>query len=369
MSTIYKLLPIAVLLLCPTTSYAVSLDPTGSIDSAVYSSGTLGSVYTKFSTTFNGTGFQYRPGAGHNICTVSISAASSATSTLPSLTLNVYSQGMSPATSTSQWIDSGTFVRGADSSIQIPSSLTAETFTFTPCLPVQGGRYYNFTFTTSATGSSGINVYLEGQNSNQALTLAYTGTGQFIFPGEQLLTHAGSAVWTDNYNTCNSGINYRCIQFVLNGTENYSNFTASSTTSYSSPNCTPPTSILDVGGGVSYALCFMFVPNQTLIDQYANLSDVISNKFPFTYISGLQDISDAISGESASSTPNASFTFPLGATFTNPSGGATTTAFTMFAPATILADVPLLGTMRTYMGYIIYFMFGIFAFKRVMKII
>jgi len=47
--------------------------------------------------------------------------------------------------------------------------------------------------------------------------------------------------------------------------------------------CVPPGSILDVGGGVAYAFCYMFVPNRAIVNQFVNLPDFIGTKQPFIY--------------------------------------------------------------------------------------
>lgn len=149
----------------------------------------------------------------------------------------------------------------------------------------------------------------------------------------------------------------------------YGNFQASTTLTYSSENCTPATSILDVGGGVSYALCYLFTPSGAVFDEFASLSDLFSNKFPFSYISSLSDVVDTLSGQSAVVTPNASYTLPLNATFTNPANGSTTTSITMWSPSAIVTAYPFLATLRTYMGYFIYLMFSLYAFRSIIKLI
>jgi len=171
--------------------------------------------------------------------------------------------------------------------------------------------------------------------------------------------------------TCFSGLPSHSFSVVSDFTTTYGSifngyggFLASST-----PTCTPASSILDVGGGLTYGLCVMFVPSSNVLNQYANIPTVIASKFPFSYISGLSEVLDALTSQASSTTAKAYFTFPLGATFTNPSNGNASTTFDMFNPSSIVSNVPLVTTMRTYMSYILYFMFGLFAFRRVMKLI
>lgn len=64
----------------------------------------------------------------------------------------------------------------------------------------------------------------------------------------------------------------------------YSNLYASSTQA----TCSSPSSILDVGGGIRYSFCQLFVPNQSTLNQFSNLS--IADKFPLAYVTDLNTI-------------------------------------------------------------------------------
>ena len=69
--------------------------------------------------------------------------------------------------------------------------------------------------------------------------------------------------------------------------------------------CEPASNVLDVGGGLTYALCTMFIPNPAVVAQYQFLS--IANKFPFAYLTDIKNDLESItstSGNVASSTIN-----------------------------------------------------------------
>jgi len=253
-------------------------------------------------------GYQYRPGAGYNICSITLPLYKGASGPADYVFVKIYKHGTTIATSSTDNINGGTLVASADSGQYVSNTVSANyEFTFTPCYFIQGG-YWHTVDVTRSTPTATSSIYIRGNSSNQASTVLVTGTGQFVF-GYQTDTNVNN--YASAINSCEYGVNYMCSDFNVSGTENFSNFTASSTTGYSSTSCTPPNSILDVGGGVSYAFCFMFVPAQSVIDQYTNIYDLLSTKFPFAY---LTSINTAIGSSTADTgaLPTLTFSVPIG---------------------------------------------------------
>lgn len=133
--------------------------------------------------------------------------------------------------------------------------------------------------------------------------------------------------------------------------------------------CPSPDNVLDVGGGIAWAFCQLFIPSVASVNRVQSLPEFISTRFPFYYVGYLNDLQTYLEAQSATSTNSASFTFPLGAQFTNPAGGSPVSSFEFFDPDDIVAAVPLLTTLRGYMIFILYALFGLFAFTRLMKVL
>lgn len=142
-------------------------------------------------------------------------------------------------------------------------------------------------------------------------------------------------------------------------TSNFGFFTASSTTSYSSPNCTPPTNILDVGGGVSYALCYMFVPNPRIFDRFATLGDLVMQQFPFNLINEIKFTTETLESETEASD---SVTYAY-----NPGNG--TTSLKIFDLSETTEKFPVLTTIRTIIKYALWVSLGLWATFTIVKIL
>jgi len=121
--------------------------------------------------------------------------------------------------------------------------------------------------------------------------------------------------------------------------------------------CIAPSSILDVGGGLTYAFCTMFIPSNNVLNQYANIPTILASRFPFNYIDGLQDIFTSIESSSGSSTPTVTFDLP------------NRQDIEFLNPTHVLASSTIVSTSRTYLGYFMYLMVGLLAFRGVAKLL
>ncbi len=73
--------------------------------------------------------------------------------------------------------------------------------------------------------------------------------------------------------------------------------------STSTPTCTSPSSILDVGGGVTWAFCQLFIPQLNVVDQFYQLPTLLSTKIPFSYVADIYTIFGNITLNATSSLP------------------------------------------------------------------
>jgi len=210
----------------------------------------------------------------------------------------------------------------------------------------------------------------------QVIQNVFAGSAQTIYSSTTPLT--GNSPWYIEVPlelTSDYVYNFSVTPYKDNYSNNWTNggatFSVGSTTYYSAFQtlygnglyatttaiCNPPTSILDVGGGFTYALCSMFIPPANVLNQFANIPTIVASKFPFNYIAGLRDIYTNIASSSASSTPNVTFDLP------------NMQDIEFINPAHALASSTVVATSRTYLGYFIYFMFGILAFRGVTKLV
>lgn len=276
-----KKLSIAILFLTSVMAWGAFLVPSASA-STLSSLNSLDSVINNESTFFSlgkvggftEQGMSYYPGASHNICTVQLALEEVGS---PADTLQLELRGVATTTtgaSLYELSNQGTRVQFSDSVFLVNGSFQPITFTFTPCAVVVGANWYNFILTRS--GSPSDTKYFNHLAGSSAVV---TGTANWVVINRNAgNTSKNSLTGSDSYN------------IVLNGTQNFSAFQASSTTAFSPTNCTPPNSVLDVGGGVSYAFCFMFVPDPTLTNNFLSLPALLESKAPFGYFFQVADI-------------------------------------------------------------------------------
>lgn len=258
---------------------------TGSIDYVDYPSYGTSWAIGKVSGDWEELAWGYKPAASHNICTVTIPAYANGS---PTDSLKMEFRLGTTTSSGGRPSVQGSHVAYADSSIQIRATSTTETtYTFTPCVVVVGASWYDIIL--SRTGSEDSSNYYVLARGSSGITFGGTA---YLYGGwqNQGWTAVGSGAWSSIGVQVNG-----TVPILLNGTENFSAFEASTTTSYSSVTCTPPTNILDVGGGISYAFCFLFTPNASVIDQYGTLSGLVETKIPFSYISEFNTIFSSLS--------------------------------------------------------------------------
>jgi len=201
-------------------------------------------------TTYDEYGWGYRPAASHNICTVTVYVGFNGTNTDA---LKMELRLGTTTVSSTDLSDQGTHVAWADNEYQISSDPQAVTYTFTPCAVVVGANWYDFVLyrTGANNGTNYYKMYVQGSGSPTCTGTACIYNG-FI---TQRFNHGGNVVQKDGYLSTNAG------SIVLNGTENFSAVTPNDATQ---SQCTPPSNVLDVGGGISYSLCYLFLPSQNV---------------------------------------------------------------------------------------------------------
>jgi len=114
-------------------------------------------------------------------------------------------------------------------------------------------------------------------------------------------------------------------------------------------------SITQIGNCITNSLAFLFVPSSSSLQGFSNLSDSLSGKFPFAY---LYDFNDSI---------NALFTTAETESL------EITYAFSTFGDLTLISkdmieDVPLSATIKLLLGYLLWIMFSVHMYRRILKI-
>lgn len=235
-------------------------------------------------------GFSYRPGASHNVCSVTVKAAAIGSPT-DALTLDV-SYGSTQSTNvwghlfaltdvnwTTGTKGAGTFKRSADAGFQIRStSFSDYTYTFTPCLTVVGGTYYNFVWhrTPNEAIRDENNTYkFYGDYSNLAAT-THVGTGEFHFDYQwSNFTYRSACLSTTN---CPDRVPAIGFNVSINGTENFG------AVAEDKPGLSI-TSLLSsfTDGNASSSLT-------TEVGSFAKLGDYVITRAPFGYLPQIYQI-------------------------------------------------------------------------------
>jgi hypothetical protein len=304
-------------------------------------------------------GFLYKPGASHNVCSFVIDMYTNGTPT-DAVRLNVYNgidvnNRAMPSTGLPRGglykFEQGNLA-GAATSIQVRGgSLQHIEFDFNPCLVVVGNNFYDFEF--SRTGS-------------------YDNTNYYIFPNGTGGTVTGTGtsfidvdVSNGQFHNCTTSTS--CVDpngaqekfyVTINGTENFSAILPNDDTQTS---CTPPSNILDVGGGISYSLCYLFIPNQKALNDFGGVYTQLQSKVPFAYF---YDIKSDIEALGSSSDTFPSLTLNLSTT-------ALPMNVNIFSEDTVTqyAGSTNVSLFRTIMSGAIYILFGLMVWKTINNLI
>lgn len=266
--------------------------------------GTIDSTYNSGGHYMAYYGFSYRPGASHQICSVTVNQKAKGTPT-DAIMLNVY-LGSTQQTNVFGQLYSffgtgaGTLVRSADSGFQDRNTtLHDQVYTFTPCLQVAGGWYYNFVWqrTPNANINDSTNGYIfRGDYSNLAAT-THTGTGEFHFDFQYHdFTYKGACSSTTN---CPDHAPPIGFDVALAGTEDFGLIAPSSTPSFGQ-------SVINEVLGINDNTA-----SSTAVTGFARfwgLQGLLQTKFPFNYL------------------------FEIGTAFSQLSYGTTTTAWSFRLP-------------------------------------
>lgn len=222
---------------------------------------------------------KYRPSASHNVCSIQVDLQKQGSPT-DTLKLDIY-LGTTTTNGTNDPDAFGTFIATADQqwSISSTSALIYE-YTFTPCVPIFPDWQKDYLFTFSRTGSQDNTNYYRIITARDDHVVQYgNGTADRVWKFKSSGNNDIAGV------TVNSVFHYEYPYYILNGTENYSIVSPQDETQ---SNCTAPADILDVGGGITYSFCYLFMPAPSVINQFSSLGDSLDTKIPFSYITEIQ---------------------------------------------------------------------------------
>jgi len=325
------------ILFFPSVSFAVvSLNTINSLDSVV--TGQTGSLeFGKVAGT-SMLGWSYSPGASHDICTVSVVIGKQSS---PVDSVQMYFAFASTTSgSGSSFSSIGQNVRSANSSWQITTSPGEYVYTFTPCYTVVGANKY--VVWLERTGStSDVNYYI-----------GYYGTGSQVYTG------TGSKIqcrYVNGVQSCGPA-NDLISDIVFNGVENFSAFSPNnnaSTTGQITAECAN-------GSSIAYVLCYLFIPSQSVLDQFGTLDNHLIAQAPFSYIDDGDLLLDELFGASTSTPPAVVIRFPTGV--------GTTSDLTLIDIATV-RDIPAVQAFRTASGSLLYIVWAFWVVKAISKII
>jgi len=258
------------------SDYAFTTDDTnGSLDSVI--GGETANFAFGDNSVYDEQIFYYKPGASHNLCTISVLMRADGSPT-DSVAMDIR-HATTTQGDTRSLGSIGALVQRADTEFQVRSGdFTRYDYTFTPCAVVVGANEYMFhIFRTGTYNSTNKYELMTGINHGGS-SVTETGTAT----KNQVWGHIHNAYNAQIGESFSGTVYYSHPIFVLNGTENFSAVTPNDNTQ---TNCTPPSNILDVGGGISYSFCYLFLPSQAVITQFSGLQSTVAQKAPFSYIS------------------------------------------------------------------------------------
>jgi len=113
--------------------------------------------------------------------------------------------------------------------------------------------------------------------------------------------------------------------------------------------------LTSIDGCISKAVAFLFVPEQSSLDQFTYLQDSLNTKAPFVYTSQISAMMDDL--YTSSSTASSSISYEFG----------TLGTITLISVAQ-LQSVSYTGWIRTIVGYLMYITFAWILYRRTLKI-
>ena len=156
------------------------------------------------------------------------------------------------------------------------------------------------------------------------------------------------------------------FQQIMSSTTFLQSFGVVTNSSTTSGPCTPPTSILDVGGGFMYSICFLFIPSPSTMAQFFSLGDLISTRIPFSYFAQIKDgLNTAYTAVSLPSSHYVSYSPPTKLSTSSP---ATSTVLTINLDDS-RGSYPVVTLLRTIEGYILYAISGMVLLKFILAIL
>jgi len=277
----------------------------------------------------------YKPGASHNVCTMTFTLKTSGSPT-DSLALDLYIGTTTYPTFASTFLPTppSTYPRilaHADSQWQVRGSTYSDyTFTFTPCAVVVGANTYAFNL--YATAGSATNTYSAKGKAGSG-TPTQTGTGTFWC---DLLV--GNA--TFHSNTC-SGASAEAPNFTINGTENFGAVAPSTTPSFAQ-------SVIDQLAGISDSNATTTLTSAA--GGWTNIPSYFARKVPWGYLFDIAEIYDS------AATSTSEFT-AITITYASSSVSERTrpylpSPFTIFSTSTVTTYLPrpILDTFNTLLA-------------------
>jgi hypothetical protein len=185
--------------------------------------------------------------------------------------------------------------------------------------------------------------------------------------------HTGSFVWSSPANIGSDG--YWAgpsggIQYWLLSTTTPPSFentlTFATNTSLFTPLYTASSSCDQIQGLFSHPICeafaFLFIPNPTTVLQYSNAQALINQRIPFVYINSFSQLANSFSAATNAMTSYATTTWSY-------SNGPASTTAVIVSPDQITNRLPLITTIRDFMGYGVYIVFAGWMFTKVLTII
>jgi len=240
----------------------------------------------------------YIPGASHNLCSVTFPLAFVNSTTTDGVQLNLYSGPVATASTTSFMNSSVNLQQQADSAFQITqkynnSTYQNTTYTFSPCAVVAGGFQYFLVLSRTGTASSTSLYFVKNQSGSSGSnpTITTTGTGTY---GYGIVANNGSVTFKNLFNT------NVAMQFSMGGTENFAAVAPSNATSSTS---ITNTQCFNGGNLITDSLCYLFIPSQSVLNQYSNLTTLLNTKIPFSYVANVITEVNTITSDATSSMP------------------------------------------------------------------
>jgi len=228
------------------------------------------------------------------------------------------------------------------------------------------GHMTEFNLTLSSPATTGDLVY---GTVYEVAIVSTLNTPSVQYPvnsnAEMLVTVADSGGLTVSPNwggiTYAPGVDFGPLSFIASSTALYSDANASSSLAAIASQCSETGNIF--GRAICWAGAYLFIPNPTVLNNYASLPTLMSTKFPFSW---LVAVKTAITALSAGGGTTQEYTFnlhdlglgsttPLGNVLPNYTGFSSSTVFTYISPTIWAAGQALIAAaLWLALGFDIY---------------